>query len=151
LLMLCAVFNVRSGNMDAAIQRLDMAPSDARDAPEDIINLVAATAIHLLETADYLGAERLLLAAEAAQPENLWHQVRLGEALSGQERYDEALARFRRVLTQVPDSPHTAARVDAIYERLGTPDARIREWEALVKMHPDSSILLQHLNKASNQ
>ncbi len=150
LLMLCAIFAVRSGDTDGVIQLLDGAQYDARHVPEDIVNRVAATAGSFLEKTDYHTAERLLLAAEAAQPENLWHQVRLGEALAGQGRYDEALARFRLVLTQVPDSPHTAAQVDAIYERLGAPEARIREWEDLAEMHPNSSIVLRHLNRAGN-
>jgi tetratricopeptide (TPR) repeat protein len=120
-------------------------------APMPIINLVSIIGMRHLDAQQYDRAERLFRLAERLQPDNLWHQVRLGEALVMQQRYGDALERFRRVLRTVPESPYSADQVDRIYDMLDTPEERIREWRDLTALHPESKVLQQHLQQALQQ
>ncbi len=146
--LLCLALECRLG--DCALDN-EIAGPDAHgqtDLPDDVIEIIFETAKDLFDQRETLKAERLFLLAETMQPDNLWHQLWLGRVAAAHERYEEALERFRRILSLVPDSPQTAEQVDLVYDLLNDHEARIQEWRALADRHPESLIVREHLDKA---
>lgn len=139
----------RESRVDEGLQEIEIALSVESTISPEIIDLMAASAAGaLMEQGQHAVAERLLHLSLVAQPDNQWHKVRLGEVLAAQERYGEALECFRQILTVAPESPHTAAQIDAIYDQYKTPEARVEEWTHLNNLHPESPVINEHLEKA---
>ncbi len=151
LTLACVILQCRLNMSEPCLLNIETTAARIDAAPEDIVEMLADTARLMHEEARYAEAERLLLTTETLQPSNLWHQVRLGEALAAQKRYPEALERYRRVLAAVPDSPYTATQLDLVYEVLDDPEACFQEWKTLSLMHPESHMIQEHLQTAETK
>jgi tetratricopeptide (TPR) repeat protein len=115
-------------------------------AASGMLELAVEASRAALEQGDGAAAEQMLRRLLSVQGENLLCQALLGESLAAQGRHEEALSWYRQVLAAAPESPHTAALLDASCGKLGNPDACVQLWEELVKIHPESPVLNQHLN-----
>ncbi len=95
---------------------------------------------------DLKPAEELYRRAVAFAPNDGWYRVRLGEVMEREEKPGEAAAEYGKLLQEMPDSPHCAARFDDLLAK-GTPEARLSAWNALSQSHPDAAIPLFYLGK----
>ena len=136
-----AVFLCHLGETKEGIQALDTLPSDTQDIPGALVENLATLALSLACRQQFPEAERLALAVVRLEPANLWRIVRLGEILAIQGKNEEALEQFRAVLTRAPESPRSAAWLDAVSVALGGGSRRVAEWESLAAVHPDSAVI----------
>lgn len=93
-------------------------------------------------------AEALYLEAIKLAPEELWHQVHLGELYLSQGRADEALGCFQKVIAAVPDSPHTAELIDQAYHLKQDVEGRVEYWRSVAVTHPGAARPVFHLGLA---
>ena len=108
----------------------------------------AAAARTLLEQGQALRAVSALEHARTYSPSNLTYRVALGEALEAAGDSSAALGEYRAVVEGVPESPKSSARIDAILEKLGDKDARVKEWTDLAARHPGAATPQLHLGAA---
>jgi Flp pilus assembly protein TadD len=86
--------------------------------------------------------------ARSLAPTDLRNRVALGEALEASGDDDGALAEYRAVVAEAPESPYCSGRIDTIYGRRNNPAARVDEWRRLVQLHPDAAVPHLHLGLA---
>ena len=97
---------------------------------------------------DVPGGLALLKRACSLSPTNLSHRVALGGALESAGDDDGALAEYRAVVMEVPESPRSSVRIDAIHNRRNDTAARVAEWRRMIQMHPDAAVPQLHLGMA---
>ncbi|HDP35161.1 MAG TPA: tetratricopeptide repeat protein, partial [Candidatus Hydrogenedentes bacterium] len=98
----------------------------------------AKRAAKAFENDEFALAARLYRHAMTVAPGDLWHTVRLGEALEELGRTDEALTLYRNVLRAVPDSPYTANLAHEIFLRHNDADGCADFWREIQRLHPDA-------------
>ncbi len=150
-----AVLKLRSGIMTALIEdygegraMMDAALETKPDLARDAAAGLAAVAAHKAEEAQHKLAETLYREACALAPEEFWHRVRLGELLLKLGRADEASECFLEVLRARPESPHTAALLDHIYEEREDEQGRIASWREITEQYPEAATPHYHLGLA---
>ncbi len=138
-------------NMDRALRLLS--ESVAKDAAlaYDAGRAVAARAQIAYEAADLEQAERLYRAAAAYAPDDLWHQVRLGETLEARHREEDAIEVYQRILDSAPESPYTADRLDALYNKRDRKQERLDFWRALRQRRPEAFLPFMKLGEALHE
>ncbi len=100
---------------------------------------------------DLPGAITLLRRARDLSPKDLRHRVALGEALEAAGNEDGALAEYRAVAEEAPESPESqrsSERMDGICQQRGGAAARVAAWKDLVQNHPDAAMLHLYLGMA---
>lgn len=143
-----AVLLCHLGNTTEGIAALDAVSLDPADVPGALVENMATLALSLACRQKFPEAERLALAAVRLEPANLWWIVRLGEIFAIQGKNGEALEKFREVLIRAPESPRSAAWLNAVSVALGGGERRVREWESLAAVHPDSAVVRKGLEDA---
>ena len=134
--LLCHLGKEREG-----IQVLDALSLDTVGVPGALVENMATLALSLACRQQFPEAERLALISVRLEPANLWRIVRLGEILALEGKNEAALEQFRQVLTRAPESPRSAAWLDVVSMALGGGERRVREWEGLAVVHPDSAVI----------
>ncbi len=95
--------------------------------------------------ANYTEAAQWYRKAWETYPPLLWHRVYLAETLEAQGLFDEAVAEYRAVLLEAPESPYSAARLNAILIAQEPPEVRESVWREILEAHPEAKIPLQYL------
>jgi Flp pilus assembly protein TadD len=101
-----------------------------------------------LSGGDHAGALTLLRRARSLSPTDLRYRVSLGGALEAAGDDAAALEEYRAVVGEVPESPHSSARIDAIYGRRKDSSGRVAEWRRAVAAHPGAATPRLHLGLA---
>ena len=102
----------------------------------------------LLSAGDIAEALVQIRRARSLAPTDLRNRVALGEALEASGDDDGALAEYRAVVAEAPESPYCGGRIDTSYVRRNDPAARVAEWRRLVQLHPDAAVPHLHLGLA---
>ena len=148
VLLTLGLLQCQSGDIENGILKIDAALHNCPSEQLETFDRLEQTLDLLMERRDYAQYDKLLRFIVSLNTNNLLYLVRLGEFLITQKRHEEALDCFRQILTAAPESPHSAAQIDAIYDELETPDARVEEWKHLLSLHPNSTVLKEHLVEA---
>ena len=74
----------------------------------------------------YAATEAVMRRALANGAESFWIPHKLGDALRGQQRFEEAVAAYEQALEQGSDSPITVRNLLEVLDRLATPRALVR-------------------------
>ncbi len=101
--------------------------------------------------ANYTEAAQWYRKAWETYPPLLWHRVYLAETLEAQGLFDEAVAEYRAVLMEAPESPYSAERLDAVLANNYTHEARVAVWGQIVDENPDATIPQKYLNFSLEQ
>ncbi len=97
---------------------------------------------------DLQGALTLLRDTNAHTPADQGSGVALGQTLEVSGDDEGALAEYRTLLAQTPESPELSERIDAVYRRRNNPPARVAEWKGLAQNHADAAMPQLHLGMA---
>jgi len=127
-----------AGEVQKALRRITALAADGSETALHGAWACGNAAQVRLASGDLPGAAALLREARRLAPADLSHRVALGSALEAAGDDEGALAEYRAVAMEVPEAPHSGDRIDAIYLRRNTPEARVAEWRNLVTSHPDA-------------
>ena len=136
------------GDVTGGLELVDGAVAEAPDLSAAAAEAYARAARARVAAGDAAAAVALLRRASALAASDLRYTVALGDALDASGDAMAARAQFRAVLDQVPESPYSAARLDALCRRRNSSADCVGEWGALVKAHPESSLARMYLGRA---
>jgi len=97
---------------------------------------------------DMPGSALLLRHAREFAPADRRWRVALGDALTAAGDDAAALAEYRAVVAEVPESPHSCGQIDAALRRSAGPAARVAEWRRCVEETTDSMLPRLYLGMA---
>lgn len=97
---------------------------------------------------DFGPAEALYRELLPSATDKIFIEVRLAEALTAQERYDESLVFCRELIETDPEADHFASLVEALYEKKHDVKGQIEEWRNLCAVLPESLLPHIHLGMA---
>ena len=136
------------GDVEGGLKAVDAAVAKQPDLAWSAAEACARAAAARLAAEDAASAVILLRRARVLSPDDLRYRVSLGGAMEAAGDDAGALSEYRAVLAEVPESPKTSARMDAVYLRRGDTAARIGEWRRIVADHPEAAIPQLHLGLA---
>ena len=137
------------GDVDTGLQKVREVAGKNPGLAAEISARLTGIADELRARNDYAPAVLLYKAALEFSPSDLWPQVHLGDIYEAQGKVEDARSVYRAILTQKPESPVTAGKLQQLLERTqATPDTVLGEWRGLVEQHPNSAVLLHYLGKA---
>ena len=142
--VLCA----KAGDRDAGLALAEEAVCDDAALGAGAAEVYSHAAEALLSERNPKGALPFLRRAASLSPGDLHHRAALGTVLETLGDDAGALAEYRAVVEEAPESPRASDRIDAILDRRGDPAARVREWRRLVQLHPDATVPQLHLDMA---
>eukprot|EP00389_Voromonas_pontica_P015346 GDKH01023925.1.p1 GENE.GDKH01023925.1~~GDKH01023925.1.p1 ORF type:complete len:1573 (-),score=396.29 GDKH01023925.1:13091-17809(-) len=115
-----------SGDPDTGVARIRAVVKEHPESAGSAAAHLDEIALMLMEKDQLAQSESLLKEASALEPENLLYCMHLGEVLLKLERIEEAIEKFERILTAVPDSPRTAALLEEALRRKQDLEGRSR-------------------------
>ncbi len=128
------------GGVEEGLSLLDQAVSAGPELGGAAAAACGRAAKARLSVGDTASALVLLKRARTLSPADLSHRVALGEALEAAGDEAAALEEYRAVVKEVPESPHSGGRIDAILLRRGDSAARMAEWRAFSSAHPGAAM-----------
>jgi Flp pilus assembly protein TadD len=136
------------GDVEGGLRLVDEAAAAAPDLSGPAAEACGRAAKARLSAGDTPAALALLQRARSLSPTDLRYRVALGGALEAAGDDDGALAEYRAVVAEMPESPHSSDQIDAILLRRKDLPGRVAEWRGAVERHPDAAVPHMHLGLA---
>jgi tetratricopeptide (TPR) repeat protein len=131
---------VRAGEVEEGTRALlEATTPDAADTPASPQLLQQAGNI-LLEAKQPEPAERMYRLAVEIAPEDGFTRLRLGEALTQQQKNEEAVEAWKQAILLEPDAPAAEQAARLIHRRLA-PEERLPWWHIFAEHSPDISLV----------
>jgi tetratricopeptide (TPR) repeat protein len=142
----CSLIFCQIDQIDRGLQEIEWVLKQSPFLANEILEQLADISIAKLEKGFPDQAEPLIRKAIVLGPHNLLYYLHLGRILLAQDRFEEALEQFRKVLLEVPESPNAAKLLDQAWDGMNNPEMRYQDWESIVDAHPEAEIPRQHLD-----
>lgn len=144
-----AALEIRAGNMDQGMTEL-------REVAQNNPDQVSGIGNHLGELAEiFMGQGKveeaivLYKLAFELSPTDLRPQMHLGKIYETQGDYTNALAAYKNVLKQEPESPISAQKLqELLIKTQASPETVLAEWQAINALNPESALPLYYVGKA---
>jgi tetratricopeptide (TPR) repeat protein len=144
-----AALEVLAGNIDQGLTEMREFVRNHPDQTSSISNRLGELAETFMGQGKTEEAVRLYKTALELSPTDLWPQVHLGEIYETQGRYENALDAYRSVLTQKPESPVSARKLQDLLVKMQTPpETVLGMWRAISEQHPEAAVPLYYLGMA---
>jgi len=144
-----AMLEVRTGNMDEGLAAMRDIAEKHPDRASDISKRLGEIAGTFMGQEKTEEAVHLYKTALELSPKDLWSQVHLGEIYETQGQYENALDAYRSVLTQKPESPVSARKMQDLLVKIQTPPETVLGlWRAISEQHPEAAVPLYYLGMA---
>ncbi len=148
LLLALAELLVRRGEYEqAAVLCRDAVAADKATAGR-AARCLGDAALQRADRGELPAALGMLQEASVIDPVNLGLLVSLGGVQEKAGNVSAALDAYRRMLDAEPESPRSAARIDAILAARGDAQARAAEWRGMMERHPKARVPRIHLAAA---
>lgn len=144
-----AALEVLAGNIDQGLAEMREIARKHPDQISDISKRLGGIAKTFMGQGKTEEAILLYTTALELSPTDLWPQVYLGEIYEARGDYDKALEAYRSVLTQKPESPVSARKMQDLLVKIQTPPETVLGlWRAISEQHPEAAVPLYYLGMA---
>lgn len=144
-----AALEVLAGNMEQGLSEMREFVRNHPDQVNAVSNRLGEIAATFTGQKKMEEAMLLYKTALELSPTDLWSLVHLGEIYEARGDYADALNAYKSVLTQKPESPVSARKLQDLLVKMQTPpETVLGMWRAINEQHPEAAVPLYYLGMA---